>query len=247
MFTVEERERVRDRVLELASSDERVVAAAVVGSLALGEGDEWSDLDLTFGVAEGVPVADVLEDFTRAVVDELDAVTLIDLDRRGTTYRVFLLPDWLQLDLSFTPAPDFRQGSPRFKLIFGDYKVDHPPPPSADDLFGWAVVFARHARVCVERRRWWQAEHMISSVRDNALTLACLHRGLPTGFGRSFDELPADVLEGFEGGLVRSLDREELLRALAIVVEGLLREAADVGELAARVEPQLRGLASASS
>ena len=30
-FTVEDRERVRDRVLELAASDERVVAGAVVG------------------------------------------------------------------------------------------------------------------------------------------------------------------------------------------------------------------------
>src|SRR5919199_5652594 len=223
MFTVEERDRVRDRVLELASADPRVVAAAEVGSLALGEGDEWSDVDLTFGVAEGVPVADVLDDFTRFAVEELDAVTLVDLDRSGTTYRVFLLPDWLQLDLSFTPAPKFRQGSPRFRLVFGTHKVDYPPPPPADDLFGWAVIFARHARVCIDRRRWWQAEHMISTVRDNALALACLHRGLPTGFGRGFDDLPADVLEDFEGAVVRSLDREELLRALASVVAGLLR------------------------
>ena len=243
---VEERDRVRDRVLELASADPRVVAAAIVGSLAHGGGDEWSDVDLTFGVADGVAVSEVLDDFTRVVVEELDGVLLFDLERRGTTYRVFLLPDWLQLDLSFTPAPDFRQGSPRFRLVFGSHKVDFPPPPSADDLFGWAVVFARHARVCIERRHWWQAEHMVSAVRDNALTLACLHRGLPTGFGRSFDELPADVLEAFEGGLVRSLAREELLRALATVVEGLLREAAEVTELAARVEPQLRGLTSPS-
>jgi predicted nucleotidyltransferase len=244
--TAEERGRVRERVLELASADERVVAAAIVGSLAHGGGDEWSDLDLTFAVADGVAVADVLDDFTRFAVEELDAVRLLDLDRRGTTYRVFLLPDWLQVDLSFTPAADFRQGSPRFRLVFGTHRVEHPPPPPADDLFGWAVVFARHARVCVERRRWWQAEHMISTVRDNGLTLACLHRGLPTGFGRGFDELPADVLEAFGDGLVRSLDRDELLRALAVVVEGLLRQTADVPELAATVEPQLRRLASAS-
>ena len=244
MFTIEERDRVRDRVLELASADERVVAAAVVGSLAHGEGDEWSDLDLTFGVADGVPVAEVLDDFTRVVVEDFDAVTLVDLERGGTTYRVFLLPDWLQVDLSFTPAADFRQGSPRFRLVFGTHKVDHPPPPSADDLFGWAVVFARHARVCVERRRWWQAEHMISTVRDNGLALACLHRGLPAGYGRGFDDLPAEVLEDFEGAVVRSLDREELLRALEVVVEGLLRHADESRQLAAKVEPQLRELTS---
>lgn len=244
---VEERDRVRDRVLELASADPRVVAAAIVGSLTHGGGDEWSDVDLTFGVAEGVAVSEVLDDFTRVVVEELDGVRLLDLERRGTTYRVFLLPRWLQLDLSFTPAADFRQGSPRFEPVFGSYKVDEPPPPSADDVLGWAVVFARHARVCIERRRWWQAEHMISSVRDNALALACLHRGLPASFGRGFDDLPADVLEELEGGLVRSLEREELSRALASAVTGLLRQAAVAPELAAKVEPQLRELASASS
>ena len=48
MFTVSDRERVRDWTLERASSDSRVVAAAVVGSLAFDAGDRWSDLDLTF-------------------------------------------------------------------------------------------------------------------------------------------------------------------------------------------------------
>jgi hypothetical protein len=43
MFDVEERDRVRARVLALASSDPRVVSGAEVGSLALGEGDRWSD------------------------------------------------------------------------------------------------------------------------------------------------------------------------------------------------------------
>ena len=53
MFTVEERERAQERILELAQADPRIVAGAAVGSLATGGGDRWSDLDLTFGVAEG--------------------------------------------------------------------------------------------------------------------------------------------------------------------------------------------------
>ena len=36
MFSVKDRERVYDRVLEMAASDARVVAGAVVGSLAHG-------------------------------------------------------------------------------------------------------------------------------------------------------------------------------------------------------------------
>src|SRR6516164_4536430 len=100
MCTVEQRDALRDRILQLAEEDERVVAGAVVGSLALGGGDRYSDLDLTFGVADPVRVADVLNDWTRTLADELDAVDLVDLERSPTIYRVFLLPDALQFDLS---------------------------------------------------------------------------------------------------------------------------------------------------
>ncbi len=52
MFTVEQRDALRDRLLRLAQEDERVVAGAVVGSLASDGGDRYSDLDLTFGIAD---------------------------------------------------------------------------------------------------------------------------------------------------------------------------------------------------
>jgi hypothetical protein len=41
MFSVEDRNRVRDHVLDRAKTDARVVAGAVVGSLATSEGDQW--------------------------------------------------------------------------------------------------------------------------------------------------------------------------------------------------------------
>ncbi|HST24554.1 MAG TPA: hypothetical protein VLJ76_01035 [Gaiellaceae bacterium] len=71
MFTAEQRDTLRERLLRLADEDERVVAGAAVGSLALGGGDRYSDLDLTFAVADGVAIADVLDDWTRALVGAL--------------------------------------------------------------------------------------------------------------------------------------------------------------------------------
>ena len=104
MFTVAQRDALCERLLRLAEEDERVVAGAVVGSLAVDGGDRFSDLDLTFGIAGGVPVAGVLDDWTRTLIDELDAVHLADLARGPSSYRVFLLPDALQFDLSLTPT-----------------------------------------------------------------------------------------------------------------------------------------------
>ncbi|HEX6820145.1 MAG TPA: hypothetical protein VF120_17345, partial [Ktedonobacterales bacterium] len=85
MYTVEQRDALRDRLLRLAGEDARVVAGAAVGSLAVdGGGDRFSDLDLTFAIADPVPVADVLNDWTRRVMDELTAVHLTDLVRGPT-------------------------------------------------------------------------------------------------------------------------------------------------------------------
>jgi len=243
MFSVSDRDRVRDHVLGRAAADARVVAGAVVGSLALEEGDRWSDLDLTFAVADQLPVADVLVDWTLDLVETFDALHLFDLPSGSTLYRVFLLPGCLQFDLSFTPVSEFGPRGPKFRLLFGHAVAarDTLPPP-AKELFGYAVHHALRARFCIERGRYWQAEYWISGVRDYALSLACRRHGLPARFGRGFDALPPDTRDQFRGALVMSLERDELLRALGCAIEGLLREADEVRELAAKVEPQLRQL-----
>jgi len=246
MFSVSDRNRVRGYILQLADSDERVVAGAVVGSMALTEGDRWSDLDLTFAVDDNIPVSDVLNDWTLKLAKEFDAVHLFDLPSRASIYRVFLLPGCLQFDLSFTPAAKFGASGPMFKIIFGSsVEKPYPEPPSAHELFGYAVHHALRARFCIERGRFWHAEYWISSTRDYALSLACRRRGLPANFGRGFDDLPREVHRVFQNTFVTSLERDELLRAFRNVIEGLLTETAEVKELAAKVEPQLRMLMSA--
>jgi len=187
----------------------------------------------------------VLGDWTRSLVHELDAVHLFDLPSGASIYRVFLLPGCLQLDLSFTPAAEFGARSPTFRLLFGAaVEKAHAPAAAAEELFGYAVHHALRARFCIERGRYWQAEYWISGVRDYALSLACRARDLPDREGRGFDDLPADVLSRFADTLVSAPERDELLRALACAVAGLLREADEVRELAAKVEPDLRLLTS---
>lgn len=243
LFSVEERTRIRDRVLELAASDKRIVAGAVVGSMALNEGDRFSDLDLTFGVADDFSIYDVLEDWTRQIVDEFDAAHLFDLPSGASIYRVFLLSGCLQFDLSFTPASQFGASGPKFKLLFGS-AVEKPylQTQTVHELFGYAVHHALRARFCIERGCYWQAEYWISSLRDYALAMACHRHGLPVSYGRGFDHLPPGVLEPFRSALVSSLEQDELLRALRVAIDGLLRESVEVQELTAKVEPQLRQL-----
>ena len=239
MFTVEQRNALRERMLQLAEDDERVVAGAAVGSLAVGSGDRFSDLDLTFGIADGVPVAGFLDEWTRTLAEDLDAVQLADLQAGPTIYRVFLLPDALQFDLSMTPATEFRPAGPKFQLLFGDTAPEEPevrgrppgnlfiPTPAvAGDIFGWGVIYALHARACIERGRVWQAEHYVGAVRDHALSLACLQRGLPAVQARGYDELPPETLAGFDR-TVGSVEPDALRGALAASTLALLNEGAE--------------------
>jgi hypothetical protein len=242
VFTVEQRDALRESLLLIAEEDERVVAGAAVGSLAVDGGDRFSDLDLTFGIADHVPVADVLEDWTRRLIGELDAVHLADLERAPTTYRVYLLPEALQFDLSMTPAAQFRPAGPRFRLLFGETAAEPeaprpsvagaiflPTPSVAGDLLGWGVIYALHARACIERGRVWQAEHYVGAVRDHALSLACLNQGQPAVLARGYDELSAETLARLEDTHVGALEPAALRAALAASVLALMHESAEAG------------------
>ena len=240
MFTVEQRDALREHVLRLAKEDERVVAGAAVGSLAVDGGDRFSDLDLTFGIADDVPVAEVLDDWTSRLSGERAAVHLVDLERGPTVYRVFLLPDALQFDLSMTPAGQFRPAGPRFRLLFGETAPDDldsrppaagnlsiPTPLVANDLFGWGVIYALHARACIERGRVWQAEHYVGAVRDHALTLACIRQGLPATQARGYDDLSTETLTRLGDAHVSSLEPGALRAALTASLLALMREGAE--------------------
>jgi len=93
--------------------------------------------------------------------------------------------------------------------------------PSAAYLFGLGVHHAVRARICLECGRLWQAEYWIRGVRDQAFSLACRRRGLNVWHGRGYDDLPAEVLE--DSTLLRSVERQELLRALKGAINALSR------------------------
>ena len=243
LFTVEERNRIQARLLEIAHADSRIVAGALLGSLAKGAGDQWSDLDLSFGLAAGTDVNDLLADWTGQMAGEFDAAHLFDLPYLTSIYRVFMLPNNLQIDLSFTPESDFGALGPKFNLLFGKaIERKAPAQPTAHYRFGLAVHHAVRARICIERERYWQAEHWINGIREEALTLACRRLGLEVSEARGYDKLPSEVLARATDALVKSMDRDELLRALGAAVDLLLHEADEVQDAAGKVEAQLRDL-----
>jgi predicted nucleotidyltransferase len=225
MFTAEQRDHVRQRVLELARTDPRVTAGALTGSMAFGGGDEWSDIDVAFGTAEGITPEAVLDDWTQVLERELGVLDHFDVRSGSSVYRVFLLPTGLEVDVGVTPGAHFGARGPNFHALFGPtQQVETTPQPSSSCLIGLSWHHVLHARASIERHKLWQAEYWISALRDHVLELACLRLGENAREGRGLDRLPPAVTDPLADALVRSLDEPELRRALAAATRGLIGE-----------------------
>jgi len=246
MYTVEEREALRSDLVNAARSDARISGAALTGSAAVGAEDEWSDIDLAFGIDGASTLHDALSDWTARMYERHGALHHVDVVAGAAIYRVFLLRSTLQVDLAFAPKAEFGARAPTFRLLFGEAaRLRQVLPPGAEALIGMAWLYALHARSCLARGRWWQAEYMISGVRDQAMALACLRHGLPAVQGRGLDQLPADSLARFEEALIVSMEPAALARALRAAIAGLLHEIWTVdAELGSRLEDALRELAA---
>jgi predicted nucleotidyltransferase len=240
VFTPNERERVRARLLELAEADPDVVGAAITGSHVAGGEDEWSDVDLAFAI--GGDMAAALERWRERLFADFGALHHWDLPWGSSIYRVFLLPEWLEVDIAFTPASEFGPRGPNWRTVFGEtVPVAWNAPVPRDELVGYAWHHVLHARACIARGKFWQAEWLISALRDHVLALACLRLDLITRFAKGADKLPSEVREPLEAALVRSLDEAELRRALAAATAAFGQELErHDAALAARLEPLLR-------
>ena len=80
MFTPEERDDLRRKLIEAARVDSRISGGAVTGSAALDAQDRWSDIDLAFGIEPAETLLDsetvarssldvIVSDLTGHVVD----------------------------------------------------------------------------------------------------------------------------------------------------------------------------------
>ncbi|MBI4906500.1 MAG: nucleotidyltransferase domain-containing protein [Acidobacteria bacterium] len=244
IYSEQDRQHIRTAILDRARHDARITGAAITGSAADGKEDQWSDIDLAFGVREDMPA--VLADWTAYMYAEHAALHHLDVLAGPWTYRVFLLGNTLQVDLAFVTETEFRALAPTFRLVFGEAQQPGSfPSQSPESLIGFGWLYAVHARTTIARGKVWQAEYMISALRDTAFTLACLRHGLPAAHAKGVDHLPLEVAASFEAALVRSLDTAELSRAFRHAANTLIREIQIVApHLAPQLASSLESIAS---
>ena len=136
MFTTAQREQVRHHILELAKADHRVTGGAFTGSMALGSGDRWSDIDLVFGIKDSISLETVLQDWTSLINHPNQRNRLF-----RPSFRLKYLPrvptaKWARGQHAVTPGEQFGARGPQFHILFGSSESQDVPQPTASYFIG---------------------------------------------------------------------------------------------------------------
>lgn len=246
MFTPDDRGATQAWLERRATDDPAVIGAALLGSLAAGSGDRWSDVDLALHVGGDADGDAVVDDWTTAMYADLGAVHHLDLWAGRTRYRAFLLDSTMQIDLSFWPTGDFRSLGRPVTMLFG--RTGGPADNTTvgpGQFVGMGWLYAVHVRSAIARGRLWQAVHMIDGLRDQAIGLMCLRNDLPPRQGRGVDRLPDVDQAGLAATRASSVDVTALQGSFTAAVDLLVAEIRDAQpDVARRLAPVLQLLAT---
>lgn len=249
MFSMVDRSGLLDYLVGQARSDESITAAALVGSLARHEADSWSDIDLALRVEDGAALTAIADIWTARIQRVHPVVDTLDIWAGLALYRVHILDNTLQVDLSLWTRNTFGSADEAFSVIFGESARVEPEAGTAREaMIGWGWLYALHVRSALARGRTWQAIEMLGDLRKQVVALACARADLPPFQGRGVDRLPAQVLAELERTMPGSTEFSELHRAFAHLSSLLGDEAADVDpSLGERLGRALDELVASSS
>ena len=249
LFTPAERDATLARLLERLETDPRLEAAFIAGSLGSEKADRWSDLDVATVVADGQAAEVVAEDWLERIRDEFGAAHHYRVEFGSTIVTGFLLPNGLEIDLSFTPTADLQVWETvrvAFDRIGGATAaarnpVAWSPSPDWSGEAGLAWHDVVHAAVAINRGRPWRALLYLQRVRNQTLSLASERHGWDADEFARVDDLPAPERDPLLASLVGSFDEDALRASLRAATEAFRVELArGKPELAKRLEQPLR-------
>jgi predicted nucleotidyltransferase len=186
-----DREDIIARFAQACSGDKRIAAAFVGGSVARGDSDAFSDLDLCI-VTRDELFDDVFADRTEIV--ELFGRPLFLEGGAGQPSEVFaILADGTDLELFFVRETELRDaevGPIRPLLDRGDILADLELPvrePTVSELaeetrhvLAWFWHDVAHFVTAVNRQQLWWAHGQLEALRGYCVNLVRLEHGVPS-------------------------------------------------------------------
>jgi predicted nucleotidyltransferase len=219
-------EQLVARFAEVCASDDRVVAAFVGGSLARGDADPYSDVDLCI-VSTDEAADDVVAD-RAAIVAQLGTPLFLE-DWGDRVREVFvILADGTDVEMVFVAEGDIRE------LQVGPITPLHDPTgllvdlelpvraASSDELVGelrrllaWFWHEVSHLIKALARGQLWWAAGEVEALRGSCVNLVRIEQGVEAGpepYFKIDGEASTDTLEPLRATFV-TVDSDALARA----------------------------------
>jgi predicted nucleotidyltransferase len=222
-------QRVLAAVVAHYAADPRVLAVVLFGSLARGNWDHYSDLDLDIVLADGVAVSPTQElerlCAALAAIGEQAAAIVPKRTEEGDVVLVSLLELSVRYHPLVSTSPNIVESLRLLwgRITEGDISTAgranaRAEPPALDVMRGRCVRALLEADVSLQRRRLWFAVEQLNLARDQIFALFAAARGAPRplhAFQFAADErlsaqmaatLPTGTLAAAQQALVACLD-----------------------------------------
>ena len=239
------REAILDRLLTALQSDKRLAGLLVVGSGAEGFEDAHSDIDLCAVTTSADDVRPAFQEWGEKIREMLPMFHSLESPRAPNVYLwVFLLENFLEIDLCFLCLNDLRATRNRWNTIFDrsgriesimQSSWENRPKPDLEEAYRfrlssiWHCI--KHATIAAQRGQPWRAIFELELIRDRAIELRGLREELETKRFRHVDQMPEDFLKGLEQTLVLSLKGVDIMNALKAATACFFSEAREYDKM----------------
>ena len=233
------REAILECLLTALQSDKRLAGLLVVGSGAEGFEDDHSDIDLCAVTTSADEVRPAFQEWGEKIHEMLPMFHSLESPRAPNVYLwVFLLENFLEIDLCFLCLDDLRATRNRWNTIFDrsgriesimQSSWENRPKPDLEEAYRYRISSIwhciKHATIAVQRGQPWRAIFELELIRNRTIELRGLREELETKRFRHVDQMPENFLMDLEKTLVLSLRSADVMNALKAATACFFTEA----------------------
>ena len=116
IFSVQDRQNVMDYILSITRESNKIVSLVQVGSGAIGDHDERSDLDFVIALESDDSMLDVMDYMHQKISEKYNIIYFSQVESRHL--QNYLLSDLLEIDLGYGGYEHAAAWKPAFKVIY---------------------------------------------------------------------------------------------------------------------------------
>jgi len=238
LFTVQDREDVKDFFLNLTQHNDNIISLILVGSGSIGFTDELSDLDFCIVVDNEDNIEKTMDDIISGIRNNYQVIAFDQILQRNL--QVCILNNFLEMDIGYVSIDSVTARRGRWKVLFDksetvDYamkkswesnsKENHGKTDNVDinDTFAeyasgiWHPLF--YAAVAIKRSEYWRSIGEMDIARNMLIELKGYRYSLETKRYRDVDNFPNDDLMAIHKSYFTELSQVNLLEKLYYLVD----------------------------